>query len=475
MFLDRLFCLWVITLTITSTCTPQFAIKPNTTATEPSKSHTTLPFVRTTCTKGVDLSGRTINFYQIVEESDPIMQSLMVGYQDATTYFNTHGGICGAALAQVFPENGISYNVPTIYHDFSTRNPKPVLVAVYYSGDAAALRDQLAHDTIPALEGLGGDYVGPYGDDGQSPGWVFGGTNPTYPDQFGSVCDYLVSNSDHFPKPVIGFMDFGGSSEVPYPEASSYCESLGIRFAGASRFPEAATNIRPQVQKLVDAGANVIYTQARLSGTALIAKTLRDLGLQEKITLIGSHLVLDPETFTASPLGLDENGIPFLNGLIGSMPTRSLSETSDPGIKLIVQQADLHQRPMTARTNSYIRAWVMTDLFIETYIQTGNRVGFDHVTGAEIKATLENLVYAPLGGVEQIDFRNGQRSLSTNRIGQLDFLGQDGKTPAGPGNPPMVVTVGNQQLPVPVIIPLTDFQRVPDLRPSGAHVPTSTP
>jgi ABC-type branched-subunit amino acid transport system substrate-binding protein len=317
--------------------------------------------------------------------------------------------------------------------------------------------------------------VGPYGEDGQSPGWIFMGTNPTYSDQLGSICDYLIANSDRSPKPVMGFMDFGGSSEIPYPEARAYCESFGIRFAGASRFPEAATNIHPQVQKLIDAGVNIIYSQARLSGTALIARTLKEMGLQQKITLIGSHLVLDSETFTSSPLGLDENGIPFLNGLIGSMPTRSWSETDDPGIQLIIQQADLHQRPITVHTNSYIRAWIMTDLFIETYVQTGDRVGFDHVIGADIKATLENLVYAPLGGVEQVDFRNGRRALATNRIGQLKFLGQDGRTPAGLGNPPMVVTVGDQQLQVPMIIPLTDFQPVPDLRPSGADVPTAAP
>jgi ABC-type branched-subunit amino acid transport system substrate-binding protein len=337
------------------------------------------------------------------------------------------------------------------------------------------LRDQLAHDAIPALEGLGGDYIGPYGEDGQSPGWIFMGTNPTYPDQLGSICKYLVTNPNRYPKPVMGFMDIGGSSELPYPEARAYCGSLGIHFAGASRFPEAATNIQPQVQKLIDAGVNIIYTQARLNGTALIARTLKDMRLQGKITLIGSHVVLDLETFTASPLGLDENGIPFLNGMIGSMPTRSWFETNEPGIQLIIQQADLHQRSITDRTNSYIRAWIMTDLFIETYIRTGNRVGFDHVTGVDIKATLENLVYSPLGGVDHVDFRNGRRALSTNRIGQLNFLGQDGKTPARPGNPPMVVTAENQQLPVPIIMPLTDYQSVPDLRPGGVNVPTSTP
>jgi hypothetical protein len=53
----------------------------------------------------------------------------------------------------------------------------------------------------------------------------------------------------------------------------------------------------------------------------------------------------------------------------------------------------------------------------------------------------------------------------------MRFLGQNGKTPAGPDNPPMVVTVGDQQHLVPMIIPLTDYQPAPDLRPGGADVP----
>ena len=117
----------------------------------------------------------------------------------------------------------------------------------------------------------------------------------------------------------------------------------------------------------------------------------------------------------------------------------------------------------------------MTDLFIETYIQTGNRVGFEHVTGADMKVTLEHIVYAPMGGVKQIDFQGGaRRALSTNRVGQMNFLGQDGKTPAAVNNPPLLIKVGDQQFLVPMILPLTDYLPAPDLRPGGADVPPET-
>ena len=434
----------------------------------------TLPFAHTACAEGADLTGQTINLYQIFEETEPILQQLLAGYEDATAYFNAHGGICGATIAQVYRNKDTGYDPQAIYDDFSARNPKPVLIVLYFSPDAALLRDQLARDEIPALQGVGGGKVGPYGADGQSPGWVFT-INPIVPDQMGSMCDYIAANPDRFPEPVIGYLDFSGaSSQFPHPEAQAYCESLGIGFAGASFFSEDATYIHSHVQNLIDAGANILYTQARSNGPSLIAGTLAEMGLQDKVRLIGSHLVLDPDVIFAGQADLGSDGLPLLNGMIGSMPTRSWAESDNPGIQLITKQADLHQRPVTMRTNSYIEAWAMTDLFIETYIQTGNRVGFEHVTGADMKVTLEHIVYAPMGGVKQIDFQGGaRRALSTNRVGEMNFLGQDGKMPAGANNPPMVVTVGDQQFMVPMIIPLTDYEPAPDLRPGGADVPAA--
>jgi TolB protein len=469
--LFRITMLWTAIATILAACGAPIPASTPAAATEAPAAAATVPFTHTACAEGVDLTGKTVNLYQIVVETEPMLQPLLAGYEDATAYFNAHGGICGASIEQVYRNTNLGYDPQAIYDDFSARSPKPVLIALYFSPDAAGLRDQLARDEIPALQGVGGGTAGAYGADGQSPGWVFS-INPVVPDQMGSMCDYIAANPSGFPDPVLGYMDFnGGSSQFPYPEAQAYCESLGIGFAGASFFSEDATYIQPHVQNLIDAGANILYTQARSNGPSLIARTLAEMGLQDKVRLIGSHLVLDQDVVFGGQADLGSDGLPLLDGMIGSMPGRSWAENDHPGIQLITEQADLHQRPATMRTNSYISAWTMTDLFIETYIQTGNRVGFEHVTGADMKATLEHMVYAPMGGVRQIDFQGGaRRALSTNRVGEMNFLGQDGKKPAGAGNPPMVVTVGSQQFMVPMIIPLTDYQPAPDLRPGGADV-----
>jgi hypothetical protein len=80
-----------------------------------------------------------------------------------------------------------------------------------------------------------------------------------------------------------------------------------------------------------------------------------------------------------------------------------------------------------------------------------------------------------MGGVERIDYQGGKRrALSQNRIGEMDFMGKDGKTPASANNPPLIVQEGDQKHLVPMIIPLTDYQSAPDLRPTAVNIPATS-
>ena len=435
----------------------------------------TLPFSHTACAEGVDLTGQTVSLYHILalvgEQNDTFLQPLKAGFDDATQYFNVHGGICGATLTQVFADTEMS--APEIYDHVAALEPKPVLVTLYGSGDAEDLRDQLAKDEIPGLGIRVGSVQALYGEDGKTPGWIFG-TNPLYVEQVGSMCDYIAANPSLFPKPVLGFIswDDGWAHSADTDESRAYCKSVGVGYAGASYFPGDATNIQPHIQNLIDAGATILYTNSLETGPVLVAKTIDEMGLQGKVTLAAVNWAMDPTVGLLGEENIRADGLPAMSGMIGSLPLRSWAETDQPGIQLITEQADLHQRSPQVRNHYYTLAWASTDLYIEVYIQTGNRVGFDHITGADIKETLENIVYSPMGGVESIDFQGGaRRTLSANRIGQMNYLGQDGKTPAGANNPPLLVTVGNKRNMVPMLIPLTDFQTAPDLRPGGADVP----
>ena len=456
MFTSRMFhLLIVVALLVVTACMPQVAITPTT---EPAVV-AALPFERTACAEGVDLMGQTVRLYHILalvgEQNDTFLQPLKVGFDDATEYFNAHGGICGATVAQVFADTEMS--TQEIYKSVTALESKPVLVTLYGSADAEDLHDQLATDEVPGLGIRVGSIQALYGEDGQTPGWVFG-TNPLYVEQVGSMCDYIAANPELFPKPVLGYISWDESwaRSADTDESRAYCQSVGVGYAGASYFPSDSTYIQPHVQNLIDAGATILYTNSLENGPVLVARTLDEMSLQGKVTLAAVNWAMDPTVGLLGEETIRADGLPAMSGMIGSLPLRSWAETDHPGIQLITEQADLHQRPAHVRNHYYTLAWASTDLYIEVYIQTGNRIGFDHITGADIKETLENIVYSPLGGVETIDFKGGaRRTLSANRIGQMNYLGQDGKNM------------------VPTLVPLTDFQTAPDLRPGGADVPAA--
>jgi WD40 repeat protein len=462
---------------ILAACGTPAATAVPTIRTDDSTAVTTLPFAHTACNDGVDLTGQTVSLHHMLalvgEQNNTFLQPLKAGFDDATEYFNEHGGICGATLAQVFADTDMS--IQEIYNRITALESKPVLVTLYGSGDAADLRDQLANDEIPGLGIRVGSVQALYGEDGQTPGWIFG-TNPLYVDQVGSMCDYIAANPDLFPKPVLGFIswDEGFARSADTDESRAYCQSVGVGYAGASYFPSDATYIQPHIQNLIDAGATILFTQSLETGPVLVAKTLDEMGLQGKVPLAAVNWAMDPTVGLLGGENIRADGLPAMSGMIGSMPLRSWAETDHPGIQLIIEQADLHNRPQQVRNHYYTLAWASTDLYIEVYIQTGNRVGFDHITGADIKETLENIVYSPLGGIENIDFEGGaRRTLSANRIGVMNYLGQDGKTPAGENNPLLLSTVGGEQQVIPMLMPLSNFQRAPDLRPGGADVPVA--
>lgn len=439
----------------------------------------TLPYPHTACAAGVNLIGQTINLYHLFDPGDQVpnlTDPVEAGYADASAYLNAHGGICGATIGQVLPDPNQPYDVQAAYAHVAGLTPKPVLIVLYNSGDGEALRLQLAKDQIAALGFRMGSPLALYGDDGKTPGWIFS-TNPLYMDQIGSMCNYVAAHPERYPHPSMGFIAFDDAvtSLITPAAGRDYCAAKGVGYAGAVTVTgDDFYSVQPMVDKLLKAGATIIYTNAHLGVPESIGEELVKLGVQTTVTVAAFNWAFDPAVAVLSQV-VDPKSVPPTNGMIGSHTLRSLAELDNPGIQLITRQADANQRAPFLRTDAYVKAWSTTDLFREVYVQTGNRVGYDHVTGADIKTTLEKIVYAPLAGVERIDYQGGaRRALAVNRIGQMGFWGQDGKTAAGPGNPPMIITNLYVKFFSAFIQPLTDYQPAPDLRPGGADVPAAS-
>ncbi|MCY4009633.1 MAG: ABC transporter substrate-binding protein [Anaerolineaceae bacterium] len=440
------------------------------------------PSTLTSCNEGVDLTGQEFQVHHFGDFTGPlsfITTPLLAALEDATNYYNSLGGICGATITIPDPTTIDTGGVPSvsqeIYNRISTADPKPSLLILYSSDDSEILRERLAEDEIPVLISAG-SIEGLYGEDGQTPGWIFA-TNPLYVDQLGHFCQYVSENLEQFPEnPTIGYLSWlGAFGQAAYtPEVIAYCQAQGVGFIETPEYwhPAQTTDISNNILNLVGAGANIIYTNSLASGPFLISKTLALLGLLDQVQLAGVNWVLDTSVALLSAQDLAQGvansaGLPAVDGMIGSMPFYWWSEAnSQPGIAFIQQQFALNERPFAIQNIAYLLGFGIVEYWSELMIRTGNRVGFENIDGVAVKETIENTVFAPLTGVP-IDFQGGAlRDATPNRIAQLRFLGTDG----GPATSIQDLDM-SMGIPIPIVIPLSGFTDSPDLRPGGADVP----
>ena len=420
---------------------------------------------------GVDLTGETINIFHFGDLSGPyafITQPVVSAVTDAVNYWNGRGGVCGAELGQIYEDTGGSREAAQSAYDrfTSAYRDELDLLLLYSSDDGELLREQLAEDEIVSYISAG-SIESLYGEDGQTPGWLYA-SNPLYINQFGFFCQFVAASPEVFPDPVIGFVTwpnaFGRAGTEP--AAREYCGGLGVEvLAEPQFFLPTDTDILTQVQNAIDGGANILYTNSLATGPALIAGTLVDLGLEEDIKLAGVNWVMDTTVGLLGQRVLKPNGLPSVDGMFGSMPFLWWTELSHPAVQFVYQQFTINERGPTEQNIAYLLSWGVVDSIIETYIQTVNRVGsLSAVTGPDIRETVESMDYAILGGLLHHRFEEGMRDATQNRIAVLKYANATMTGPAsGPGDA-LLVDGPTGKMFVPIVVPLTDFMPVPQLR-----------
>lgn len=420
----------------------------------------------------VDLTGETITLYHFGDLSGAyafLTQPIVAAFDDGTAWFNEHGGICGAEFVHVFEDTGGDLEATqSAYDRFTSEYGDDLdMLVLYSSPDSELLREQVAEDEILVMLSAG-SVEGLYGEDGQTPAWLFA-TNPLYISQFGAFCDYVAANPDTFPDPVIGHITWPGAfgEAAATPAGDDYCTGVGVEVIDEAQiFLPTDTDILTQVQNLIDQGANILYTNTLATGPALVASTLVDLGMEDDIVLAGVNWVMDTSVGILGQRATKANGMPSVDGYYGSVPFLWWTETSEPSIAFVTEQWAANGRSLAERNIAYLISWGSIDAVAEVYIQTINRVGsLDAVTGAELRETLEAIDYEVLGGLWNLNFPEGYRDATENRIAQLAFANADGSGVAMSPDDAMTIDDGQgNMLMVPILVPLTGFEQAPNLR-----------
>jgi ABC-type branched-subunit amino acid transport system substrate-binding protein len=422
-----------------------------------------------------DLTGQEITIYHFGDISGSyafITQPLLKGFEDAAEYYNARGGICGAMITTDNRDTaGDPAQTQAAYDYYKSLEPKPDLIVLYASGDAELLRSQMEADQIPGVISAG-SVAGLYGEDGATPGWVYA-TNPLYADQLGLFCEFASGEMGmgmYGEAPTIGYISWPGAfgQSAFTAETIAYCASKGVTLLDTPEiFLPTDTDISVQVQNLVDAGANILYTNTLATGPALVAKTITDLALEDSVQLAGVNWALDTSVGLLGRTSIGSDGLPSVNGIVGNLPFRWWSERSDPAIALINELATANERQLPDQNIAYILGFSTVDFYVELYAQTVNRVGsLDAVDGVAIKETMDNIDYSPLG-LYRVFYDGGKlRSTTESRIAVMYFANATMDGVATSGDDALKIPRDDgTNLFVPVVVPLTDFMPAPDLRP----------
>lgn len=410
-----------------------------------------------------DLSGQTINFYHFGDLSARyafITTPLVAGFTDALEVLNANGGLCGATVEQVFEDTANETERAQAAWDKFTAEDDAYAMFIYNSNDGELLRAQAAEQEMPIFIAAGSE-IALYGEENE-PGWEFA-TIPLYTDQLGAFCDFVADpmNAESVGitgAPVIGHLTwpdaFGRSAATPATEA--YCESVGVDVVDeVSVFLPDTADLSPLINGLVDAGANIIYTNTLATGPANIVKTIGAMDMENPPIVAGPNWVLDTSVIALG--GQDAFGI------VGNLPYLWWDELSNPGIQLItatwagkyLANATTEEDQRTAlglRNIAYLNAWAAVDMWSEIMIQTINRVGSENLSGAAVYETSSNFAYSALQGILEVDWTDGNRASVVTRIGSIQLVeGPNGQTPG--------------------ILPLSETLPAPDLRAGGADVP----
>lgn len=446
-----------------------------------AQDDTSLPeFIARTACEG-DLTGQTLYLYHFGDISAayaPITQPLLAGIDDALDYFNARGGACGATIEAVNQDTaGDLDRTQAVYDDFSTRDPKPLMLVLYASPDSELLRDQVAEDEIPVVISAG-SVEGLYGETGDTPSWIFA-TNPLYVNQLGSFCDYVAANPNQFPEsPTIGYISWPGAfGQAAFtPEAIAYCGNVGVTILDTPEiFLPTAQDVNTNVQNLIDKGANILYTNTLASGPPVIARSLVELGYRDEVVIAGVNWVMDSSVGLIDQQTRGTNGLPAVDGVVGSVPFYWWTEMNQPGIAFLNEQFAMFAEEkgrdavtqLRLRNIAYLLGWTTVDLYVELVHRAINEVGAENLDGAAVKAQLEQIDYNALG-LLPINFNGGElRDVRLNRIARYAFLNATGDGPATSSEDALVVEGAGIFL--PIIVPLSDFTEAPDLRPGAGE------
>ncbi len=371
-----------------------------------------------------------------------ITAPIVAGVNDYAAYLNAEkGGIDGVKIEQMFRDTGGKLDAAlAAYSAFKESKPYPIIIMLYGSAEAEALRDRLVEDKISCFTNS------PSPTCVYPPGYEFSSI-PSYTDSMGGFIDWVTSDwSKKTNKPVklaILTWDTTFGKAIMVNEVRNYAKSKGVEIVYEGVYGMKDLDVSTQMTTIKSKGANWVYNNTLAHGPKVV------LGAAEALKML-NHNIYDATDGTvhvaSGPWGMDESvvmlaGADLSKGMVGPRSFASWSETDNPGVKLVTSLADKNNRQAKERVLGYLGVIAGVSMCFDAIAKAAGAVGWDKLDGYAVQQQLLKMNNYDALGITKYTYTATKPEPSSTRIYQSD----GGK-----------------------LLPISDWVTCPDLKPAAA-------
>ncbi len=368
-----------------------------------------------------------------------ITAPLVAGFNDFIAWYNAErGGVDGVPVDQMFRDTGGKLDAAlAAYAAFKESKPYPVVMLIYGSAEAEALKERFVEDNIFCFSNSPGvKSLYPVGNQFS--------TIPGYSDSMGATIDWLADvwakKTGQKVKLAILTWDNPYGRAILVDETRSYAKQKGVEIVYEGVFGLRDLDVSTQLTAIKAAGANWVYDNTLAHGPGVIHRSASALGMLNQDLYDTTPGKIHRAT---GPWGMDESAVlaagALANGVIGPRSFASWAMPEVEGVALAVASADKNNRTPKERVMGYLAVWGEVYTILHCVEKAAKEVGWDKLDGAALKAQFIKLKdYSPLG-LTKYTFTADKPEPRATRIFQV----QDGK-----------------------LKPISDWVTCPDLRPA---------
>jgi branched-chain amino acid transport system substrate-binding protein len=344
---------------------------------------------------------------------------------DAWQYLNEHeGGIQGVPVTPLIKDMAGKVDVGlSQYNEFVNMKPKPLIIDIYITPLAAALRKRFVEDGVVSFVPGAVESLYPFGN---SYSYYC-----LYPEALAATVKWIKDNWMEKRNPRFGIItwDTGYGRAILTDEFLRYAKNAGVDIVETQMFGIRDVDISAQLMKLKDKQPDYLITNTAASGPLAIKKGCKEMGWDiPMINLAGGDwgtVALDPAIF---------------EGDLVALHVKSFDEVDDPSIQTIMKYFKANKRTEKDKSLFYLIGWQMA--FVEHKIlnEVVKQHGWNGLNAQNIMSALNRLDdYEPLHGMTKISYSEKRRTPKVARVYKIS-KGQ--------------------------FLPVTGFLEVPDLRPA---------